>query len=110
MVKSLFKDPPDGPTLARWVQGYLRAPTHAAIAAFVGAFAADYRPALTKVDRPTLIVAMRNEWAAQFESLQRSIPRSKLVLVDGVAHGMFLEHPERFNPLVEEFLGSLTLD
>jgi pimeloyl-ACP methyl ester carboxylesterase len=104
-VAGLYSRPPLPEVLAELVEGYLRTPTLLALAAFGGALDADHRGGWARVDRPTLILAMNNQWSARFVEQQRAIAGSRLLLLDGVGHVLFLEDPARFNELVERFLG-----
>lgn len=55
-------------------------PTSSAIAAFFGSFTSDFRPALSKVDKPALIITAKNQWTAQYEAMQRQIIGPTIVL------------------------------
>lgn len=65
-VRSMYKKPQSEEYLKRVTQASLRTPTNSAVALFVGAFTSDYRPALAKIDKPTLIVAAQSPWVTAY--------------------------------------------
>jgi microsomal epoxide hydrolase len=107
LVRSLFCQPPDEAYLKRLTEAALLMPTNSAIASFFGAFTADYRPALSKIDKPTLIVVARNNWLSHYEDMRRRIKGSQLEVFDHTGHALFIEAAGRFNSLLDEFLTGL---
>ena len=104
LVRSLFvtKPPPDA-EIRRWTDGAMKMPTNSAIASFLGSLAADYRPALAKIDKPALIVAGDSRWHEQYEAMQRAIAGSRLEKIKGTGHGMYIEEADAFNRLLIDF-------
>jgi microsomal epoxide hydrolase len=104
LVRSLFAKPPPEPLVQELTQKALEMPTNSAIAAFFGALASDYRPALAKIDKPTLILTAKNAWMEHYEAMQRQIAGAEIEAWEGVGHALYLDAPERFNARVDEFL------
>ncbi len=57
---------------------------------------------------PTLIVgAAGSPWTVAFQELHRRIAGSRLERMDGVGHALFVDDPDRFNALLDEFLDDI---
>jgi len=81
-------------------------PTFAAVARCMGNLLHEpLTPELDKITCPTLIVVGENDFigAGGSVTMSRHIPESRLEIVPGRGHGVFLEDPEGFNTLVREF-------
>ena len=85
----------------------LRTPTNTAVALFVGMLTTDNRPALAKIDKPTLIVVSPGPWMATYEDMQKRIAGSQLVVFENAGHALFVDDSERFNQTLEKFLEPL---
>src|SRR3954452_2858167 len=62
---------------------------------------------LEQIEAPTLVVHGDADRILPFENgveVARRIPRSRLERFEGGGHLLFLESPERFNPLFDAFL------
>ncbi len=104
----LFKKPQPEEYLKRVTQAMLHTPTNSAIAIWVGFFTSDYRPALAKIDKPTLIVvAVGGPFMPAGEDMQKRIRGSRLEVMENVGHALIVDDPERFNSLLENFISSL---
>ena len=67
----------------------------------------DYTGSLGEIRAPALIVFGDRERLVpliQAETLNRGIPNSKLVIIEGTGHGVMFEKPEEYNRVVLEFL------
>lgn len=105
LVRSLFvSTPPAEEEIRRLTEGAMKMPTSAAMATFLGSMAADYRSALPKIDKPTLIVVGESRWHDQYEAMSRSIKGSRLEKIKGVGHGLYIEAAGTFNRLLAEFV------
>jgi len=104
-VRGWYKKPPGEPYVRRMIRATLRMPTNSALAVFLGSLTADHRPALARIDRPTLIVVARTPaWMSFYEDLQRRIRGSRMEVFDGAGHALFVEEAARFNSLLDSFL------
>ena len=110
-VKSMYKNPEvlqDEKYLARIKAASLKTPTDAAVALFVGIVTTDNRKALEKIDKPTLIVTAPNPTLEPLaEDMQKRIAGSKREVFAGAGHALFVDQPERFNSVLEQFLQAL---
>jgi non-heme chloroperoxidase len=89
------------------VQASLQVPTNSAVALLVGYFVADYRPVLSKIDKPVVVCAAKSGYMSAIVAMQKNIASSKLEIFDGDGHALFVDDPEKFNALVEDFLLNL---
>ena len=104
-VQSLFKKPQSEEYLERVTAASLRTPEDSAVALLLGYLTADYRPALAKIDTPTLLfVAGRAPDHGVKLEMQKQIPEAELEIFDDAGHAMFVDEPERFNTRLEKFL------
>jgi non-heme chloroperoxidase len=106
-VRSIFSKQQSEEYLQRLIKGSMATPTDAAVAMGVGGFDTDNRPALAKIDKPTLIVGATKRLLPQFQDMQKSIPHARLEFFDDAGHALFVDDSDRFNALLDEFLTSL---
>jgi non-heme chloroperoxidase len=89
------------------VEATLRMPTNSAMALIMGGIASDNRPALAKIDKPTLIVvAFVAPWMRFYEDLQQRIRGAKLEVFKDAGHALFVDEADRFNALLDGFLST----
>jgi len=107
LVRSMFRKPQNEDYLARLTKASLEMPTNAAIETFLALRATDNRSALPKIDKPTLIVASTNSMLPRYREMQKSIPNARLEIFEGDGHALFVDDPDRFNGLLEDFIFDL---
>ncbi len=105
-VRSMYKKPQSEEYLKRVVDESLQTPTDTAVALFVGTLAWDGSKALARIDKPTLLAVTENAFMATYEKMHAAIAGSRMVVFQS-GHALFVDEPEKFNNLVEEFVGSL---
>jgi non-heme chloroperoxidase len=103
-VRSMFHKPQSEDYLSRLTKASLEMPTNAAIDAFTGLWASDNRGALPRIDKPTLIVVSRNSMLPRYQDMQKTIPNARLEIFEDVGHALFVDDPDRFNGLLEDFI------
>jgi non-heme chloroperoxidase len=104
----MFKKPPPEEYVKRLTEGMLQTPTNSAIAIWVGYFVSDFRPALARIDKPTLIIMTpQGPCANVCADMQKRIRGSRLEVMENTGHGLIVEEPERFNSLLEDFINGL---
>jgi len=102
-----FKKPQPEDYIQKVVQASLRVPTNTAVALLAGYFAADYRPLLPRLDRPTLICAAKGPYMGTIADMQAKIPGAQLEIFDGDGHALFVDDPDKFNATLEDFMHDL---
>jgi non-heme chloroperoxidase len=109
LIPQMFKKPQDASFLQQLVTDSLKTPTSTAIAMLITAtFTVDRRSVLPKIARPTLIIAAKVGGLPDARAkMHASITKSRLVLLEGVGHALFVDEPTRFNEIVDDFLRAL---
>jgi non-heme chloroperoxidase len=104
----MFKKPQSAEYLARLTHASNITPTDAAVALLVGMYGTDYKPALLKNTKPVLFcVADGSIFTTQLEELHRQLPSARYEIFKGDGHTLFVDDPEKFNGLLEDFLVDL---
>lgn len=106
-VRSMFRKPQPEEYLQRLIKASLETPTDTAIALTVSGFTTDNRPALAKIDKPTLIVTTKGSFGELYAEMHKSIRGSRLESFDDAGHALFVDDPDKFNGLLEDFLVDL---
>lgn len=107
-VRGLYKKPQSEAYIRRMTQATLRMPTDSVVALIVGGVSSDNRPALAKIDKPTLIVvALVRPWMHFYEDLQKRIRGSRMEIFEDAGHALFVDEAERFNTLLNSYLKTL---
>ncbi|MGH9730830.1 MAG: alpha/beta fold hydrolase [Candidatus Acidiferrales bacterium] len=104
-----FKRPQPEGYVQRVIGASLKVPTNTAVALLLGKFAADYRSAAAKMDKPTLFCYADSPYmthAAQLR-MQQSVRGSRLEVFEGDGHALFVDDAEHFNSVVESLLDAL---
>jgi non-heme chloroperoxidase len=103
-VRSLFKHRPAESLVVELTAASMKTPLSAALALYFDQFTGDRRPAMLHVPVPSLIMTTPENRAIG-EYMKSKIPRSSLEVVEDVGSAMFLDRPQTFNQLLENFLG-----
>lgn len=109
-VRNMYFNPAvkeDEAYLRRVMAASLRTPTNSAMALILAYFATDLRPALARIDKPTLIVVAQSPWMKYYEEVQRLTSGSRLEVFDGAGHALFVDAAARFNALLGDFVAAL---
>jgi microsomal epoxide hydrolase len=102
-----FKKPHPEDYINKVEKASLLVPTNSAVALLVGYFVADYRPVLPKIDKPVVVCAAKSGYMSTIVAMQKNIANSKLEVFDGDGHALFVDDPDKFNALVEDFVLNL---
>ena len=108
-VPQMFKKPQDPVFLQKLVRDSLKTPTSTAISMLItDTFTVDRRPVLKKITRPTLLICTKDNTLPDARAeMQARIAKSRVVLMEGVGHALFVDDPAKFNEIVDEFLKTL---
>lgn len=104
-----FKKPQPADYINRVIAACMRTPTSDAVALLVGKFAADYRAATAKIDKPALFCYADSPYmpAEAQTKIQQSVKGSRLEVFHGDGHALFVDDPEHFNTVLDSFLNAL---
>lgn len=101
----MFNKPQPEDYLNRVTEAILKTPTNSGMAIWLGYIASDFRPALAKIDKPTLMIATAGgPCGSVCEDMQKRIRGSRLEIMEDVGHALMVDEPERFNSLLEDFV------
>ena len=70
-----------------------------------GVMGRDYRPMLGKLDKPVLY-AITPGLKDQGDLLKAKVPGARVEVFENAGHVLFMDEPDRFNTLLEEFARS----
>lgn len=102
-----FKRPQPEDYLQRVIHAALVVPTNSAVALLVGAYTADLRSVLAKIDKPTLVCAAQSPYMGLVQDMQKQIPGSQLEIFEGAGHALFVDDADQFNATLDKFISSL---
>lgn len=103
-VRSMFKQSHPQILYKELADASIKTPIGAALSYFLDLFTGDRRLALARMPVPSLIVTT-SENRRLGEYMQSKMPRSKLEVIEGAGHAIFLDKPQAFNQVLESFLG-----
>jgi non-heme chloroperoxidase len=106
-VRSMYRKPQSEEYLQHVTAAALETPTADAVALLIGGFSTDNRPALAKFARPTMLVVTKGPLDAANLDTQKRIAGARLEQFEDAGHALFVDDAERFNTLLEQFLGTL---
>jgi non-heme chloroperoxidase len=107
-VRGMYRRPQPEQYLESITAATLRTPTNSAVALLAElAVKNDIRPTLPKIKIPVLaVMTPRNRLGA--ELVTAMVPGSQGEIFEDSGHCLFVDEPDRFNILLEAFLGKLT--
>jgi non-heme chloroperoxidase len=106
LVRSIFSKPHPELDMQHLIEESEKTPTSIGTAMLVmDIFGVDRRPALKKINRPTLVIASSTSplLDAQKEMVGE-IPGARLVVVEDAGHAVFIDQPEKFDDAVLQLL------
>ncbi len=106
-VRSMYRKPQANEYIQRVVTASMSTPADSAIAMSVTAVArTDWRPAITKLDRPVLIACETPRKALAADPITALVP-ARVELFEDAGHALFVDDADRFNAVLDDFLGKL---
>ena len=103
-VRSLFKQHPAESLITEMTASITKTPLSAALALYFDLFTGDRKSALLHVPVPSLVIT--NPEGRQIgEYMKSKIPRCSLEVIENAGSAMFLDKPQTFNQVLENFLG-----
>ena len=106
-VRGMYKKPHSEEYYRKVIAASLKTPTNTALTLLANLFVGlDLRPALAKLDRPVLYtITARLE--AQADMLRARLPSARVEVFEQAGHALFVDEPEHFNKVLEEFLAGI---
>lgn len=110
-VKEMLNNPPSEAYVEALTRAALSTPTNAAAIMMADLYflgPTDLRPMVDALDRPVLFVFSSLDWAVSAaEDVRKGWPRVPVKVMVGTSHALFVDKPQEFNRVLEEFLDSL---
>jgi len=110
-VRAMYRSEQTDEYLEAMTQAVLATPTNTAVTLLSNLMlmeGRDWRPVVDELDRPVLFVASSQPWAvAEAEMVRERWPEIRVEVFENTGHALFVDKPERFNRVLEEFLATL---
>jgi non-heme chloroperoxidase len=106
LVRGMFKKPHPELDLEAAIAHARKTPSTIGLTMLImDIFGVDRRPALARIDRPTLVIgAAESSLADAQKKMAAAIPGAELLLLEGVGHAVFVDEPEIFAQALERLL------
>ncbi len=103
-VRGMYKRPQSEEYLQRIMTVSLRTPTNTAVTLSASNSAVgDWRPILTRIDLPLLYIATEAQ-RKQAVGVSADLPSARVEVFEEAGHALFVDEPDRFNQLLEDFI------
>jgi non-heme chloroperoxidase len=110
-VEEMLNNPPSQAYVEALTRAALSTPANAAAIMMADLYflgPTDLRPMVDALDRPVLFVFSSLDWAvAAANEVREGWPKLPVKVMDGASHALFVDKPQEFNRMLEEFLASL---
>jgi non-heme chloroperoxidase len=108
MVRSIFMQPHPDLDIQQIVNSTLQTPPAIAVSMLIADFfGVDRRPALAKIDKPTLFIASAASPELDWEKeTAAQIAGAQFLAIQGAAHAVMVDQPEKFDDALENFIQS----
>lgn len=110
-IRDIFQNPPSEEYLEAITRSALSVPTNATaimIANIILMGPNDLSSAVDALDRPALFVYSSLGWAVEAaDEVRQHWPEAGVEVIDETSHALFVDQPERFNQVLEEFIATL---
>lgn len=110
-VSGMYRSEPSEEYLEAMTEAVLNTPTNSAVALISNQVLMDeqdFRPVMDELDLPVLFVASSQEWAVgEAEMVRERWPEVQVAVIEDAGHALFVDRPEEFNRVLEDFLAVL---
>jgi microsomal epoxide hydrolase len=103
-VKVIFKQPQPEAYFEKLFQSAMRTPTNTAMTLVDNYLLQDFRPLLSKIQTPTLVVTVEGPRLDYMKTIEKKLPHSQFEVIKSAGHALFVDQPDRFNQLLEQFI------
>lgn len=106
-VRAIFRTPRTEAELAQLTDGALQLPLDASLALLAYPYPREHWRAAAHAVRVPLLYVVTPQFAEQAQNLKRNRPETEVAVFEHAGHALFVDEPERFNALLEDFVGRL---
>ena len=106
----MFKQPHSEEFYQRIIDANLKTPTNTAVVLALEMLELDYRTVLRELERPLMYVRRGDVGATRLqyvETIRAEIPTARIEVFEDSGHALFLDEPEKFNAILEDFIRSI---
>lgn len=102
-VRAMFRTPRSEAEIAQLTADALRLPLAASLALLSYPYPREHWRAAAHAVQAPLLYVVTPQFAEQAQNLKRNRPQTETVVFERAGHALFVDEPERFNALLEEF-------
>lgn len=103
-IRDIFRQPQTEAYLKKLYETAMRTPTNTVMTLIDNYILQDFRPLLSDIEIPTLIATVESPRLGYMQAMQKMLPHARLEIFQAAGHALFVDQPERFNRLLEEFI------
>ena len=109
MMRAIISKPPSDEVIKHLVSIGMKTPPDIGVAMLIAdMFGLNRTAALKKIECPTLIVASAKSFELPRQrAAANQIPHARFEEIDDAAHAVFVDQPDRFDELLDNFVGGL---
>ena len=107
-IRGIFGQPQSEEYLEKLIESSLRTPTNTVMTLMENYILQDFRPLLPHIEIPTLIATVREPFLDYMRQLQSLLPQGRLEIVESAGHALFVDQPEAFNRILNNFIDEQT--
>lgn len=107
-VRAMFRTTRSETELARLNEAALRLPLEASLALLSYPYPREHWRAAAHAVRVPLLYVVTPQFAEQAQNLKRNRPQTEVAVFEHAGHALFVDDPERFNDLLEDFVHRLS--
>lgn len=107
-VREIFKRQQTEDYYEKLTEVALRTPTNTVMALIDNYLLQDFRPLLSRIDVPTLIVTVEGPRLSYMKAIKQQLRHSSLEVLTTAGHALFVDEPEQFNSLLDQFIKDLS--
>ena len=106
-IRIIFKQPKEELYLKKLYEVAMRTPTNTVMTLINNYILQDFRALLPSIEIPTLIATIEGPRLDYMQKMNSLLPNSRLEIFQSAGHAIFVDQPEKFNHLLEEFIRGL---
>lgn len=106
-VRAMFRTPQPEGELAELTSGALQLPLEAGLALLAYPYPREHWRAAAHGVRVPLLYVVTPQFAEQAKNLKRNRPQFEIAVFEHAGHALFVDEPEKFNALLEDFVRRL---
>jgi non-heme chloroperoxidase len=106
-VRAMFRTPRPEAEIAQLDEAALRLPLDASLALLAYPFPREHWRTAAHALKAPLLYVVTPQFAEQAHNLKRNRPHTQIAVFEDAGHALFVDEPDRFNTLLEEFVRRL---